>query len=107
MLKLHGDHDVFGDGSVVVKRAPGHTPGSQALFVRLASYGPVVVSGDIVHNRDNWKKRRVPSLNFDRAESLASMAHFDEFLRQTGAKLLIQHDLAQNQGIPHAPEALR
>src|SRR5678815_5592946 len=30
------DHDVFGDGSVVIKFTPGHTPGHQSLFLKLA-----------------------------------------------------------------------
>ena len=38
-VKLNGDHDVFGDGSVVIKSAPGHTPGHQVLFVRLPKRG--------------------------------------------------------------------
>src|SRR5215475_3817743 len=38
------DHDVFGDGSVVIKFTPGHTPGHQSLFLKLAKTGPVVLS---------------------------------------------------------------
>ena len=33
-VKLNGHHDVYGDGSVVIISAPGHTPGHQVLFVR-------------------------------------------------------------------------
>lgn len=51
--KLEGDFDVFGDGTVVVKRATGHTPGHQALFVRLPKTGDVLLSGDLVHFADN------------------------------------------------------
>ena len=29
------DYDVFGDGTVVMKLAPGHTPGHQVLFLKL------------------------------------------------------------------------
>jgi glyoxylase-like metal-dependent hydrolase (beta-lactamase superfamily II) len=36
------DHDVFGDGTVVLKYAPGHTPGHQMLFLKLARTGPVL-----------------------------------------------------------------
>src|SRR5262245_3508255 len=35
------EHDVFGDGTVVIKAAPGHTPGHQVLFLKLANTGPV------------------------------------------------------------------
>jgi len=33
MVQLTGDLDIFGDGSVVVRRWVGHTPGSQMLLV--------------------------------------------------------------------------
>ena len=35
-----GDFDVFGDETVVIKRALGHTPGHQVLFVTIAESGP-------------------------------------------------------------------
>src|SRR5262245_23694000 len=46
---LDGDHDVFGDGSVVIIATPGHTPGHQSLLVNLRKTGPVVLSGDLYH----------------------------------------------------------
>ena len=52
---IDGDYDVFGDGSVVIKSAPGHTPGHQVLFVRLPSRGPVMLSGDMVHLHYSWE----------------------------------------------------
>jgi N-acyl homoserine lactone hydrolase len=43
------DYDVFNDGSVIIKLAPGHTPGHQVLLVRLPRTGPVILSGDLYH----------------------------------------------------------
>jgi N-acyl homoserine lactone hydrolase len=37
------DYDVFGDGTVVMKLAPGHTPGHQVLFLKLKKTGPIVL----------------------------------------------------------------
>jgi len=54
---LDGDHDVFGDGSVVVLSTPGHTPGHQSLFVRLAKFGPLVLSGDLYHYPSEARSR--------------------------------------------------
>jgi N-acyl homoserine lactone hydrolase len=34
------EYDVFGDGSVIIKSTPGHTPGHQSLFLKLAKTGP-------------------------------------------------------------------
>ena len=103
IVKLHGDHDVFGDGSVVIKSTPGHTPGHQSLFVRLGKGGPVLLSGDFVHMRANWEARRVPSINVDAEKSLRSMQEMDAFLKQTGARLWINHDFEQAQTIRKAP----
>ena len=33
---IDGDHDVFGDGKVVLLSTPGHTQGHQSLYVKLA-----------------------------------------------------------------------
>lgn len=103
IVQLQGDHDVFGDGSVVIKSTPGHTPGHQALFVRLPRSAPVLLSGDFVHLQQNWDAHRAPSINFDRELTLRSMDAMAAFLKQSGARLLINHDAAQSAGIPKAP----
>ncbi len=73
VTKLEGDRDVFGDGSVTILSTPGHTPGHQSLLVKLPKTGAVVLSGDAAHFRDNWDNRRVPSINFNKEATLASM----------------------------------
>ena len=55
VTKLEGDHDVFGDGNVVVIATPGHTPGHQSLLVKLPKTGAVLLSGDAVHFKENWE----------------------------------------------------
>ena len=65
--------DVFGDGSVTLVSTPGHTPGHQSLLVHLKNSGFIILSGDVVHSEENFEKNRVPSLNTNNAESIASM----------------------------------
>jgi glyoxylase-like metal-dependent hydrolase (beta-lactamase superfamily II) len=103
VVKLGGDHDVFGDGSVVILSTPGHTPGHQSLLVRLPVTGPVVLSGDLVHFQENWDERRVPSRNFSREQTLASMEKIAAVLEREKAKLWINHDARQSAAMPHAP----
>jgi len=39
-ILIQGDHDVFGDGSVMLILTPGHTPGHQSLLVKLPKPDP-------------------------------------------------------------------
>lgn len=94
-IELVGDHDVFGDGSVVVLRAPGHTPGSQALLVDLPNNGPVLLSGDLYHFEEQWRHRRVPPFNHSAEETVASMQRIQSIVDVTGADLWITHDPVQ------------
>lgn len=103
IVKLSGDRDLFGDGSVVIKSTPGHTPGHQSLFVRLPKTGPVLLSGDFVHLKSNWEAKRVPSINYNIEQSSRSMNEMDSFIKATGAQLWINHDAEQNRAIPKAP----
>ena len=102
-LRLAGEHDLFGDGSVVIKPTPGHTPGHQSLAVRLPKTGLVVLSGDMVHLMENWQAMRAPSFNFNVEQSVRSMREIEAFMAKTGAKLWINHDCEQNASIPKAP----
>ncbi len=103
IVKLNGDYDVFGDGAVIIKSTPGHTPGHQSLFVRLRKMGPVLLSGDFVHLTANWEAKRVPSINYNVEQSLRSMNEMDAFIKATGAQLWINHDREQSATIPKSP----
>jgi N-acyl homoserine lactone hydrolase len=106
VVKLNGDYDVFGDGSVRIISTPGHTPGHQSLLVRLPKSGPVLLSGDMTHFQDNWVNRRVPAFNFNRDDSLKSMEKVAALLAATGAQLWINHDKAQSAHIQRSPAYL-
>ena len=54
------DKDVFGDGTVIVLRTPGHTPGHSSLLVKLAGMGAVILVGDAVHFHENYESVGVP-----------------------------------------------
>jgi len=98
-----GNLDVFGDGTVVAYFLPGHTPGHMALLVRLKS-GPVLLSGDVVHGHDTLALKAVPTFNSDRAQSIASMERFEKLANETGARVIIQHELQDIAKLPAFPQ---
>src|SRR6201981_2359373 len=100
---LDGDTDVFGDGSVTLISTPGHTPGSQSLLVHLKNSGFTILSGDVVHLEKNFEKDIVPSLNTDKAASLASMDRVRRMIVTYQAKLFINHDKAQSDTLRLLP----
>lgn len=100
---IDGDYDVFGDGSVRILRAPGHTPGHQVLEVKLAKNGTVILGGDLYHTRENRKDRRVPAFNTSRADTLASMDRIERIVQNTHARLIIQHNPEDVASLPKLP----
>jgi N-acyl homoserine lactone hydrolase len=93
---LDGDTDVFGDGSVTLIFTPGHTPGHQSLLVHLKNSGFIILSGDVTHSEENLEKDTVPSLNTDKAASIASMDMVKRMMATYQAKLFINHEKAQS-----------
>jgi len=94
-LLLNGeDHDVFGDGAVTIKFTPGHTPGHQSLFLKLANTGPVLLSGDLYHYPEEITYKRIPSFDFDKDQTAKSRAMIEDFVKKNKAQLWIQHDYA-------------
>ena len=101
------DKDVFGDGSVMVLRAPGHTPGHQALLVKLAQTGPVILSGDAVHFRENLESDGVPWFNYDRAQTVASIERMKKIAANLKGQIIIQHDARDIGKLPAFPASAK
>jgi N-acyl homoserine lactone hydrolase len=92
-IVLNGeDHDVFGDGTVVLKPTPGHTPGHQSLFLKLANTGNVLLSGDLYHYPEEMTLKKVPTTDPDREQTAKSREKIEDFVKANHAQLWIQHD---------------
>ena len=92
--ELSGDLDVFGDGVVIVKSTPGHTPGHQSLFVKLSGTGAIVLSGDLYHHQAERTLKKMPEREAAEGVTARSRAALDAFISASGAQLWIQHDPA-------------
>jgi glyoxylase-like metal-dependent hydrolase (beta-lactamase superfamily II) len=100
---VDGDTDLFGDGSVTLVSTPGHTPGSQSMLVHLKHSGFIILSGDVVHLESSFEKDIVPSLNTDKAASIASMEKVRRMIGTYHAKMFINHDKAQEDMLKLLP----
>lgn len=105
--KIKGDYDVFGDGTVMFKFTPGHTPGHQVLYLELADYGPLLLSGDLYHFSENREFRRIPIFNYDVAQTNASIDLFEAFADEKKAKVFLQHSKEDFEKLPKAPNYLK
>jgi glyoxylase-like metal-dependent hydrolase (beta-lactamase superfamily II) len=101
------DKDVFGDGSVVMLRTPGHTPGHSSLLVRLKDKGPVILVGDAVHMHENYDHEGVPGFNYDRAQTIASIQRIKQIQKNLKATVVIQHDPRDIGKLPTFPAAAK
>ena len=104
VIVTQDEHDVFGDGTVVIKSTPGHSPGHQVLFLKLAKTGPILLSGDLYHYPEERTLNRVPTTEFNVGQTIASRAAVEAFLKKTSAQLWIQHDFTANAKLKKAPE---
>lgn len=103
VTRLNGDHDVFGDGSVVILATPGHTPGHQSLMVKLPKTGALVLSGDAAHFQTNWENRVTPTMNTSPDATRASMQKIADTLAKEKGQLWINHDKPQRDSLKMAP----
>ena len=101
---LSGQYDVFGDQSVVIYPAKGHSPGHQVLLLDLKQQGAIVLSGDLYHFESNRAHQRVPMVNFDKQQSKLAMQEIEKLITNKKAELWIQHDLEQDKKRKHSPD---
>lgn len=106
IIPADGDYDVFGDGTVVTLKTPGHTPDHHSLMVTLPKAGVVLITGDLFHTRLSYEKGLVLRIN-DRPNTLASMDRFRRLQSNTHARVVIQHSPEDFRSMPHFPDFLR
>jgi N-acyl homoserine lactone hydrolase len=104
ILLTTDEYDVFGDGRVIIKFAPGHTPGHQVLILKLAKTGRVMLAGDLYHYPEERKLNRIPSFEYSKEQSLASRAMIEDYVKKTKTQLWIEHDYAANAKLKKSPK---
>jgi len=105
VLLVDGEHDLFGDGSVVCIPTAGHTPGHQSLRVRLPG-GDVILAADACYLRRTLEALHLPSIVHDREAALSTLRRL-RALRDAGARIFYGHDPEFWSSVPQGPDAVR
>ncbi len=103
----NSDYDVFGDGTVVIKYTPGHTPGHQVLALKLPKMGPVLIAGDLWHYAAERTATQAPLGEANPQQTMASRAAMEAYIKQSGAQLWIEHDPVTFNRLPKAPDYIQ
>jgi N-acyl homoserine lactone hydrolase len=103
--KVHGEHDVFGDGSVVCLPTYGHTPGHQSLRVRTEHGGEFILCGDACYLKQSLDEMHAPGVIADKAAALAVFQRFRE-MQTRGSRIMYGHDPEFWKTVPQAPVRL-
>jgi glyoxylase-like metal-dependent hydrolase (beta-lactamase superfamily II) len=100
---VEGDHDVFGDATVVLRSLPGHTPGHQGLLVDLRDSGPILLATDIAYSAQDYADAAVRTSNVDLDQSRSSIETAKRIEREHGATVWLHHDLEAQRDVRTAP----
>jgi glyoxylase-like metal-dependent hydrolase (beta-lactamase superfamily II) len=103
---VDGEHDVFGDGTVVLLPTYGHTPGHQSLLVRPDRDTRLVFTADACYTRENMDRDVLPTIVWDEAEMSHSLRRLRDLRDRQGARTVYGHDPEQWQAVARAPAAL-
>jgi N-acyl homoserine lactone hydrolase len=89
-----GEHDLFGDGRIVLLPMPGHTPGMTCAAVKLEHSGLFLLASDAVSVGASLDQDYAPRNTWNADALLASMAEIRR-IQRAGATVLYGHDDAQ------------
>jgi glyoxylase-like metal-dependent hydrolase (beta-lactamase superfamily II) len=104
--EVDGEHDVFGDSSVVLLPTPGHTAGHQSLWIREGGRPQLLMTGDACYTREHLETTILPGNTFDEAQMAHSMNVLRGLRDRKGVQLLYGHDAEQWRMLPRAPQPL-
>jgi N-acyl homoserine lactone hydrolase len=103
--RVEGEHDLFGDGSVVCLPTYGHTPGHQSLRVRTELGGEFVLCGDACYLKQSLEALHLPGVIADKDAALA-VFHRLRDMQSRGSRIMYGHDPEFWKFVPQGPERL-
>ena len=104
-ITFKDEHDVFSDGTVLIKSMPGHTPGSSVLLVKLNNAGNVLLTGDLYVHAKGRELQTMHQYN-DIKQTQLSRMKFETLAKKENATVLIHHEKQDFDSLPTFPKYL-
>jgi N-acyl homoserine lactone hydrolase len=98
------EHDVFGDGRIVLLPLPGHTPGMTAARISLEQDGTFVLASDAAPLQINIDTGMAPKNTWNMDLASAALVRLKE-MRDKGATVISGHDDRQWQTLRKGMES--
>ncbi|HEX5755673.1 MAG TPA: N-acyl homoserine lactonase family protein [Arenimonas sp.] len=105
-IRFDDEHDVFGDGRVVIMSFPGHTAGSAVLQLQLKNAGTLVLTGDLYIHAKEREWQTVPQFTADKAALVSSRQRLESWIEASNARVVIQHSASDFDALPRFPAYL-
>lgn len=99
VLPVDGDHDVFGDGTFILIKSPGHAPGMQCLMVTLPHRGRFILGADVAHQRDQFEDLTPMPWDWSCNAMTASRKKIKQ-LERSGIPLFLCHEPGEFAALP-------
>jgi Zn-dependent hydrolases, including glyoxylases len=96
-LAVSGEHDLFGDGTVIVFPTAGHTRGHQSIKLGLPS-GDVVLAGDCCYLKQSLDELQISPGDDDPEQARLTLKRLSA-MRHRGTRIFYGHDGDFWQGI--------
>ncbi len=90
VFAIDGEHDLFGDGTVVVFPTHGHTPGHQSAKIKLSD-GEVVLAADCCYLERSLNELLTSPSDVDAEEAMATLKRLSA-MRARGTRIFFGHD---------------
>jgi len=97
------EHDVYGDGRIVLLPMPGHTPGMTVARISLARDGAFILASDAAPLQMNIDQGVAPKNSWNMELAAKALSELKAF-RDTGDRIISGHDEAQWQGLRRGSE---
>lgn len=91
---VEGEHDLFGDGTVLCLPTPGHTPGHQSVELSLGDDRPLILASDVAYCREAYEKERWMTFDWSVEQALESIRRIKHRAAVENARVSILHERA-------------